>query len=182
MITFKSAHVTEALGHLITLLRSGPNTRALLSAWVRQVQDLEDVFAELYTERWLDNAVGLQLDNFGSVVGEFREGRPDDEYRFAIRTRINLNISSATIEDIIGLLYAISNSNPVNLQEYDWCAIIAALTDPLDPVLDPATLVKYLRIAKAAGVRAILTYVPATPFSFDTGPGYDDGLYGGAIE
>ena len=69
-----------------------------------QIQDLEDSSFEVLLNRWIDTAVGVQLDGVGAIVGEAREGRGDDEYRLAIKARIQINFSEATPEDILTAL------------------------------------------------------------------------------
>ena len=72
---------------------------ALLSA----VKTLEDAALETLLGRFLDNAVGAQLDGLGDLVGEDRLGRGDDDYRNAIRVRIFQNAASGTPADCVKL-------------------------------------------------------------------------------
>lgn len=178
----KDSHIAEALANLVSQFRGKAYVEATLSAFVQQVQDLEDVFFELLEERFIDDAVGAQLDGFGSIVGEARESRPDDEYKTAIKARIQLNLGNGTPEDIIGLVRSVAGNVRVKVTDYYPAAFIADVVDPIDPlVIDPARLLAIVQTGKPAGVYASVTYHVVGEFKFDTGPGFDEGKYGGAL-
>ena len=103
-LTKKTDHVTEALGNYIQRFKNKPRLMALTTAYLEQIQDLEDALFQLITDRTIETAVGPQLDGIGSIVGEDREGRDDDDYRLAIRVRILLNLTDGTIEQVIEIL------------------------------------------------------------------------------
>jgi len=179
-LTKTDDHVAEALDHLIQKFKGKERVAALITSYVEQIQDLEDALWGVLLGRQIDNAVGEQLDGLGSIVGEDRNGKTDDQYRIAIRTRILINASSGTAEDAIGILKAATGS-VVKIREFFPAAFIAELTTPVDTGFDAALVAVYLREGKAAGVLAHLVYYPEDPFRFDTsGQGYDEGHYGGA--
>lgn len=103
-LSYKSTHVAEALGNYIQKFKGKPRLMALTTAYIEQIQDLEDAFYQLITDRTIETAVGAQLDGIGSIVGEAREGREDEDYRLAIRVRILLNLTNGTIEQVIEIL------------------------------------------------------------------------------
>lgn len=80
---------------------NSPKVKALVSAILSFFNDLENEADLLKAERWIDTAIGKQLDGCGSIVGEPRNGREDDEYRDAIRFRVFINISGATPTTLI---------------------------------------------------------------------------------
>lgn len=86
------------------MMAATTNFEKLIADYIQQVQDLEQVFFQLITLRTLDDSVGEQLDGIGSIVGEDRFGRNDDDYRLAVRGRIRLNLSEGTTEDIIAVV------------------------------------------------------------------------------
>lgn len=181
-ITFTTAHLAEALANLITQFKDKPRLAALLSSYVDQIQQLETVFSELYSETNLENSVGEQLDGLGSIVGESRQGRGDTEYRNAINARILLNISNGTPEDIVAILLALVDPNTIEIVEdypghFD-VTIVDAIT------LDGPTLATLVQTAKPAGVRAITIWHETDPyFGFDGDPdadGFTIGSFAGA--
>jgi hypothetical protein len=90
-----------ALSRLTGQFESSPKLKALIQAIVAPLTLLETTADQLMSERWIDTAVGLQLDGAGSIVGEPRQGRDDETYREAIRFRVFVNISQATPGDLI---------------------------------------------------------------------------------
>ncbi|NIQ91012.1 MAG: hypothetical protein GWM98_04680 [Nitrospinaceae bacterium] len=179
-IEHKTNHVAEGLGQLIEVLKDKPKIRKFLTVFLNQIQDLEDAFLELLIDRALDEAVGAQLDGLGSIVGEFREGRNDTDYRLAIRVRIQILLNEATPQDLIEI-FVNSTGKAVQLREYFAASFTLELFDPVDPSWDPVPYGAILQTTKPAGVNAQLLYHIEDPFRFDTGPGFDEGHYGGAI-
>lgn len=178
----KTDHVIEAQDNLVQQFKGKPVFNALLNVYVVQIQELENVLYTMISCQCLDDAIGVQLDGLGSIVNEDRQGRDDDDYRIAIRARIQLNLSEGTPEDCIDLVKAISNGSDVELREYYPAAFTVEILDPIDvDVLDPVKASGFLQKCKPAGVKAQLKYHSEGAFKFDTGPGYDVGKYGGAI-
>jgi len=75
-----------------------------IKAFADQYQDLEYAFQDLKTGVQLNNAIGVQLDGIGDLVGIPRFTDDDNLYRTAIRFQISLNNSNGTPEDIISFL------------------------------------------------------------------------------
>jgi hypothetical protein len=100
----KTTHAAEAKANLIELFKNRPNWASLLEAIAAQFQQLEEVFFELINDRFLDDAVGAQLDGMGQIVGRARNGLDDEAYRTRIRAQIRINLSSGTIPDLVEIL------------------------------------------------------------------------------
>jgi hypothetical protein len=81
-----------------------PKIEALVGALAAPAQDLEDALIQIYTQRWLPVAVGVQLDVLGAIVGQPRLGFTDDFYRLCIQARIRINLSSGGPEELYGVL------------------------------------------------------------------------------
>lgn len=73
-------------------------------AFLDESTELENLCQDLYDDRNLDSATGVQLSQIGLLVGENRNGRNDNEYRQAIKLRIAINTSKGTVQDIISVL------------------------------------------------------------------------------
>jgi hypothetical protein len=175
-------HVTEALANLLEQFRDKTSVERFLDIYIRQVADLERVFFELAELRFLDTAEGAQLDGIGQIVGEARQSRADPEYRIALSVRITLNLSQGLREDIIEIILGILGpSTTVEIEEYYPAAFLARILDPIDPAFDETQIGNFVKSAKAAGVNGISTFFVTGPFQFDTGLGWDDGKFGGAI-
>lgn len=81
------------------------NLQKLIQAIEVPAQNLEGVNWELKTLRWLDLAVGVQLDLLGEILGLPRNiGETDESYRERLQFQIFINSSSGTPEDAIRAL------------------------------------------------------------------------------
>jgi len=134
-LTEKTTHVSEAQSHLIEQFKSKTRILAVVESFVEQVQEIEAVLFDLMEERWIDAAVGVQLDGLGDIVGEPRNGRGDDDYRLAIKARVQINLSSGEPERIIHILNLLTGST-ITLSEYFPAAFVADIDDPVDGLLD----------------------------------------------
>ena len=110
-------HADDAADRLTSQYADAEKLRGLLSLWGERVQRIEDAARSLLTDRWLDVAVGRQLDELGEVVGEPRLGRTDETYREAINVRITINQSGGEPERIIEFFRRIAGANQVLYQE-----------------------------------------------------------------
>jgi hypothetical protein len=84
-----------------------PRLQAILESYTTEVSELEVAIWSVIVERMLPYAVGVQLDTLGSLVGQARNGRTDDEYRIRVRVRIQINRSFGTAPQLIAILQAI---------------------------------------------------------------------------
>lgn len=176
------AHIAEMLARRIEQLADKERFSLLLSLFGGQIQDLENALFQVLNETDIESAVGAQLDGLGSIVGEERAGRQDAAYRIAIRTRIVLNSSQGTIEDLLALALAISGGTKAEAIEYFPAGFVIRILDTLPPGTDGAKIAAVVRSGKPAGVRATTIISVEPPFQFDTGTGYDEGKYAGAVE
>ena len=69
---------TTAVPRLTGQFEGSPKLRAIVAAIVSQLTTLENVADSLMSDRWIDTAIGAQLDGCGYIVGEQRSGRDDD--------------------------------------------------------------------------------------------------------
>lgn len=86
----------------------------LLKILVDRFKALEQVAADILDLVDLDNVTGIQLDLIGEKWNEPRNGLSDDEYRTALRNKINLHFYSSNIIDFNNVLA--SNNAPVGSQ------------------------------------------------------------------
>lgn len=124
-------HVALAGLRLVEQDKESSNLVNLLSSLVRPIQEIEDSFQDLIYSRSLTAATGVSLDNFGTIVGEKRNYRKDNDYRIAILSRIIINASGGTADEIIAavmLLYAVKNIEITNL--YPACYFIFIAGEP----------------------------------------------------
>ena len=89
-------HREQAIARLPFDLRNAPRLVAIASALLAPLQPIEDALWQLHTERNLDTATGVTLEEIGGLVGEPPSGLDEDTYRRRIRARIRTNRSSGS--------------------------------------------------------------------------------------
>jgi hypothetical protein len=182
MIEQNLEHVDEMIHYLVTQFKEKPRLYALLESFGLRIQDLENTCFDVQASRLFDNAEGVQVDGFGSIVGEAREGRTDVDYKTAIRARMILNFSHGTIEDILALLVNITGNNRIRLEESYPAGFVAQILDPIDPdYVVPTRIQTLVHSCRAGGVYGIVLFGVLGSFQLDSGPGLDIGLWGGGV-
>lgn len=117
-----------ALSRLASQFAKSPKLRALLAQIVGPLEVIENDADDLRNKRWIDTATGVQLDGLGTIVGEGREGRTDDDYREAIRFRVFVNVSKGTPPDVIYALKNVTKADDVQYAE-SWPATVFLYSD-----------------------------------------------------
>lgn len=175
-------HGEDGVGLLIWQFRGKPRLEALLRGLLRGVQDAENGVWQVLTERWLDNAIGAQLDGIGRIVDFARAGWDDDTYRQLLRAQILVLRSRSRWQDLAAVLEAVGVTTAA-FSEPGIAAIRIVLASPLDGAIngdDVFTLLagstrtssskRNQRGAKAAGVRLVLEWpIAAVDESFTYG-------------
>lgn len=181
-----NAETDGATRRLAQYIKGKPNMEALLDAIGVQGEELLEVLSQLDLDRRLADAFGDQLDLFGAIVGEAREGEGDDAYRARLQARIKLNTASGTPEEILEIFGLIKPSG-TSLELRDEFPAGFTLLIGTEAITSTAAalLLKFLRLARAAGVRGILEWVESDPsevFTFDgTGAqALDNGNFAGS--
>lgn len=175
----------DAVNRLVQQYKQ-PKIEALVSALAAPAQDLEDALIQLYSQRWVNTAVGAQLDVLGKIVGIDRGGFSDDFYRLLIASRVLINRSNGGPEDIYAVFASIiSPGVTMALHYYQPAAFELFLgAEPTSAQL-AALFRNLLRLARGAGIWGILHWLTtdaAHSFTFDgtTAQAWDNGLWSDA--
>lgn len=110
-------HVEVAQDYLLSQFRHKPNILKILEVYINQVQEIELEYFSLLDSLGIESAVDFGLDLIGKEVGELRQARNDDDYRDAILTRIFINNSSGTPEEVIASTLQITKADTVKYSE-----------------------------------------------------------------
>ena len=94
-----------------------PDTAKILSPCLDLVQELEDVFWQIFDARFISLASDRSLEILGAIVGESRLGENDEDFRLRIRLKLRALRSTKRAIDFIELLALLETSEFV-LQEY----------------------------------------------------------------
>ena len=118
-------YASIAVARLTGQFQNSPKLKALMAAIVGPLTTLETDADAVIAERWIDTAIGKQLDGCGAIVGEARQGRGDDAYRVAIKFRVFVNISKGTPTDLIrGLKFLTDPTDCQYLEAYPATALL----------------------------------------------------------
>jgi len=139
------------------------------AAAVKALQELEDVFYELMTVRFISNATGDQLDIIGKILGRRRlVSWSDVTYRAVLYGIVWHNISNGEPEAVIECALAITESDFVQYQEIYPGRI--KLTWDGEPELLDALINQLTDEAALGGVRVEnIQAHPTKPFTLASG-------------
>jgi hypothetical protein len=171
-------HQERAVARLTQQFRDGASVPNLVRALTGGLQEIEDAVHAIRASRAIGIATGAQLDLIGRIVGQPREGRGDDVYRIWLRARVRLNRSSGTPEDLLSVFASITQGSTTIVLEEQFPAGFVLRVGSTS-IIEPAELAALVRLAKGAGVAAIVesaTSDDPDSFAFEpNGAGFDDG-------
>lgn len=181
-------HVDRRYARIITKLRRATRFVDLVTIITEEVQALEDATTAAIIERYLDVAVGANLDQYGLLVGERRDGLNDIEYRAFIGARILSNLSEGTIDEMTAILAIIGRATsavqyiplyPAGMQ----FGYVTA--EPPASDARAARIVTQMTEVAPAGVEvAFIVEATEDYFGFDDDPeafGFDEGEFARAL-
>lgn len=147
-------HAVWGLARLIRQYRDEqPRYQGALVAYLSSIQDVEDVTQAVADGRWPADAIGVQLDTLGRIVGQERGGLSDDQYRLIILGRIMANRSNGRVEDLYAILLALGYTDMIAREHYPAALVVESCDQPMSDVVN--TL---LSGAKAGGCRLDFVY------------------------
>lgn len=178
MATKITTHVADAVNRLAQQYRDKPNITALISELAGRTQGLEDAAFPLLTDRLLDNATGVWLAFLGAIVGEpTAAAMPDETYRKRVKARIRANLSDGTTDDVLAVVRLLTAGELEMTWEPPAAFTLHVVGDELSAE-DAELIAEFVRDAKAAGVRAILTFEASPGPYFEHGvTAYADGVH-----
>jgi len=150
-------HETQGLARLLRQYVDRPRVEGFLSAYLEQVQSLDDLAIEVMTQVWPLTAIGAQIDVLGKIVGRARGGMLDDEYRLWVLAKIFINRSNGRIEEFYDVLDILGFTGHIIREAYP-CLVVVELYE----AIAPSTVFDLLDTARAAGARLDLVYSTTT--------------------
>ena len=151
----------------------------LLATYAAEIQEFETAAFQVLLDRWLETAVGVQLDGLGSIVGKARAGSDDDTYRLLLRAQVLLNRSSGTVPEILEILELVIPGFTIELQQHFPAGFQVIVDQAPLPADDGPVVAFVVGQARAAGVRGLFQYFETAPvYRFDgAGGSVMDGGY-----
>ena len=108
--------VEKAKELLLSQFKDKPNILAMTDVIVSELQEIENALIDLQAVSTLDGAYGYWLDEFGQRLNVSRNGKIDSDYKTAIKIAMAKRRSTASREDIIELVSALTNDTTVSLE------------------------------------------------------------------
>jgi hypothetical protein len=170
-ITHVTTHLSDALDRLIERYREKPNFTAFMSIYPEKLQELEDAVIAFVNAKWLDDAVGEQLDKLGLIVGCLRRGYDDDLYRILIKVQILINSSEGQAPDLINIFKDLTQGTLVRYIN-EGHASASLMSNGTNPFSDNDLFYELMERVAAGGVRLnTLGLYADVPFGFDPATG-----------
>lgn len=147
-----NTHEADALKRILEQYKTAPGLKSIMNSYNRQVQIIEDLFADLRTVRSIYESVGKQLDLIGLILGVKRpNGVGDNLFRVILYGQAAAIGSQGEPESVIEAYRAMTFATNVRIEE-DFPAKInifsdGTLTSEMIPYVG-----KYLRKCLPAGV------------------------------
>ncbi len=163
-------HTDAALKRLMQQYKNKPNLKSIIEIYADRTQELETVFISLFLARSVNDAVGVQLDQVGEIVGISRPGTLGDEpYRTLIFVKIGQNVSQGEAERIINVAKLLTGSEYVHLLDILNGNIELTITTDIPTQEEVDATYRSMDVVLAAGVRvaAILCADETEAFAFD---------------
>lgn len=188
MIEENLSQVSDAVKLLIQQFRGKPHVEALLSSYIKQVQELETAIFLVHTQRQFALAEGTQLDGIGQIVGLQRNGADDSFYRVLLMLKVLVNRSKANVDDIILMVHTLSG-DVADFEVREFATGVAEFELEIFDILDADQaeiqwVHKFLSLMRGAGIRC-LTFYPNDAaltdthiFSFGPSNDHDGTAYG----
>lgn len=162
-----SDHLQKAKDRLLYQFKTSVYFQALLDGFNVQIQELENMFLNLLSNRWIETSVGNQLDRWGTVLDEPRFGLADSDYRVQLIAKVAQNNSEATPEDLVSMFQILTRARYIVYTEY-YPAEVSMTAVDANPIGDTTRIRLVLNKAKPAGVEITAAAVTnASVFSFD---------------
>ena len=142
--------IDKALALYTQQFRESRNISNLTRSLLNNVPTLSQDYKDLMNDRWVDSAIGVQLDRMGEIIGLPRNGRSDDAYRIALQFQSFVNISSASPEVIISATRQLTGGALIKYWE-NYPAGFQVFTDGLDTLNITGTPVISSRLGLSDG-------------------------------
>jgi len=148
----KRESVEIGLSREIGIMRK-PIADSYLRYLLEEVAELENAVFDILDKLDISKAEGTLLDYIGALVGAYREGKSDFDFRSAIRFQITLNTADGLSENVLEVIRSITNDSSPVLTNYFPAEFNILVSSDTLPTLD------LLNKVSGAGILPTLSYV-----------------------
>lgn len=113
----KLNHIDQGLGRLTSVFSEAESLKVFLSAFLKQLEEVEEALLKLANQKDLTTVTGVWLDYIGYIVGQPRSGQDDEEYRQSLQLKISVNKSDGTHPAVSDIVKTYTESDRVRIAE-----------------------------------------------------------------
>ena len=181
-------NVKEYLDLITSQYQNSPKFKEWLKVLLTPYIDTQNLALNLYTHFDIDNAIGIQLDKLGEIIGVKRllpfqpiSGNPlldDYNYRFLLKAQILKNIWDGTNESIYNIWGELNSEIAIAIKDNQDMTVTALFIGELNNL--QKEMIEYgMIVPKAQGVKMFYAFSIPPIFSYDQETdyfkGYDEG-------
>ena len=152
-ITKISTHVADAKDRLIEQYRDAeklPNFHALIEIFAQRFQGVENILEYWNKNVSIFDAIGIQLDKLGTIVGLARvSGQTDEQYRALLFIKIMQNNAQGTGEQLITVTKLLTGATIVQYVNLFNATVSLYLNVDINPTDDPDVAQFFYEIIKS---------------------------------
>jgi len=113
----KLDHIDQGINRLTSVFSESEKLKIFLTAFLRQMEEVEESLIQLSKQKDLDTVTGVWLDYIGYIVGQPRAGQDDEEYRQSLQLKIAINKSDGTPPVVHDIVKTYTESDRVRIAE-----------------------------------------------------------------
>ena len=164
------SHVADGLDRLVVALQGATNLKKMLAIFLEEVQKIEDVMVDIRPSVLfnLTDAIGVQLDQLGALLGLPREGWDDDTYRLYLRTQSLLILPDRrTVENLLTVARTLIDDSVPDIAYSEWTPKSFFLSVEAD--IDDVALwkQKFFERCRPITYAAYTIWLPEESFGYD---------------
>ena len=141
-ITKITTHVADAKDRLIEQYRDAeklPNFHSLIEIFAQRFQGVENILEDWNKDVSIFDAIGIQLDKLGTIVGLARvSGQTDEQYRALLFIKIMQNNAQGTGEQLINVTKLLTGATVVQYVNLFNATVSLYLNIDINPTNDPS--------------------------------------------
>lgn len=148
-------HPEEAVLKLIAPFEGKPRIASLLTAFILEIQLIEDTIWDLLEQRDIDSADLTRLKILGKIVGQAQLGFTTEEFRLMIRARAAANASFGRMDNLLDVLELLFGPGNFSIAELGNATLLLIADDQVD---NPSLATFILPDVRAAGIQLFFAF------------------------
>lgn len=144
--------IAAGLARFVSQYDNATKLKGMTEAFIAPFQEIEDATFTVLEDCWLADAVGIQLDELGAIVGQPRFGETDAAYRSSIQAKIIINRTGGEAENLFRYLRLVVDAEAIVYLE----AFPAMWEIYTDAIITPEQIGR-MKDLTGAGIQGVIT-------------------------